>query len=720
MNITPQPPQKWKILIVDDQDLIHVMIKHYLKDYQFKGTALEYMDAQSGKIARTFLNKHTDIAVVVLDLMLEESDTGFKLVQYIREKLKNRLLQIILLTGKLDIEKAKFFFMEYDIDIYCPKHDLNKIFFMMTAALKAYHSSLSIHNLHEELKQRLDNQASAKKDLKAINCQLEQLVHHKDAQLKKTNLSLQESAAYALQLTNALETSNKAKSQFLANLSHEIRTPMNGIIGMLGLALNSKLNKVQHEHISLAKHAADHMLFLLNDILDFSKLETNQFSIHYEKFNLSAVIQSAIIPLKLTAMEKSLELIQDIDPEIPESLFGAPDRLLQILINLIKNAIKFSECADIYIKAQIESHNQRHEVLGEDCVEIQFSVSDQGIGIEPDIQKSIFDPFFQGHESLSKSKGGLGLGLSICKQLAEMMGGKIWVDSVPDKGSTFHFTLPFELSKKETQTPIVLSFSQDMKSALDRAEQSKKFKILLAEDHLMSRDVCLSTLKQNGYDVTVVFDGASAVEAFKRESFDLILMDIKMPDIDGLTATRIIRKREADANSSRIPIIALTAMASEDDRNACLKAGINDHIAKPIDIDEMLQKIERFFQQPQGSNLPKENLSSAISFDLNMLKKKFNNDMTVIIEKLNYFIQHGSDALNKIGQNLNEENERSTGKYLQQLINISDEVEARKISDNLFRLKLAMRKNDRDKSTQLIADIRKEFDHFTKQINQFL
>jgi len=720
MNITPQPPQKWKILIVDDQDLIHVMIKHYLKDYQFKGTALEYMDAQSGKIARTFLNKHTDIAVVVLDLMLEESDTGFKLVQYIREKLKNRLLQIILLTGKLDIEKAKFFFMEYDIDIYCPKHDLNKIFFMMTAALKAYHSSLSIHNLHEELKQRLDNQASAKKDLKAINCQLEQLVHHKDAQLKKTNLSLQESAAYALQLTNALETSNKAKSQFLANLSHEIRTPMNGIIGMLGLALNSKLNKVQHEHISLAKHAADHMLFLLNDILDFSKLETNQFSIHYEKFNLSAVIQSAIIPLKLTAMEKSLELIQDIDPEIPESLFGAPDRLLQILINLIKNAIKFSECADIYIKAQIESHNQRHEVLGEDCVEIQFSVSDQGIGIEPDIQKSIFDPFFQGHESLSKSKGGLGLGLSICKQLAEMMGGKIWVDSVPDKGSTFHFTLPFELSKKETQTPIVLSFSQDMKSALDRAEQSKKFKILLAEDHLMSRDVCLSTLKQNGYDVTVVFDGASAVEAFKRESFDLILMDIKMPDIDGLTATRIIRKREADANSSRIPIIALTAMASEDDRNACLKAGMNDHIAKPIDIDEMLQKIERFFQQPQGSNLPKENLSSAISFDLNMLKKKFNNDMTVIIEKLNYFIQHGSDALNKIGQNLNEENERSTGKYLQQLINISDEVEARKISDNLFRLKLAMRKNDRDKSTQLIADIRKEFDHFTKQINQFL
>ncbi|ETR70892.1 MAG: response regulator receiver [Candidatus Magnetoglobus multicellularis str. Araruama] len=345
-------PSQWKVLITDDQGMIHVMIKHYLKDYQFQGVGLQFIDAFSGKETRTLLTKHPDIAVVVLDLMLEEPDTGFQIVKYIRETLNNHLIKIIMLTGKLDIEKAKYFFMKYDIDIYCPKHDINKIFFMITASLRAFQGNQSLYELHDQLKSKLHNQQSAKNELKALNQQLEHMVHNKDAQLKKTSHSLHEAVTYARQLTNELESSNKAKSRFLANLSHEIRTPMNGIIGMLSLALNADLNKTQHEYISLAKHAADHMLFLLTDILDFSKIEANQFSINYDSFNLKNVIESAIVPLKLPALESSLELIYEIDPAIPETLFGASDRLMQILINLIKNAIKFSECADIQIKAK--------------------------------------------------------------------------------------------------------------------------------------------------------------------------------------------------------------------------------------------------------------------------------------------------------------------------------------------------------------------------------
>jgi signal transduction histidine kinase len=707
---------QWKVLITDDQEMIHVMIKHYLKDYQFQGIGLQFIDAFSGQEARSLLKKNYDIAVVILDVMLESPDTGFQIVQYIRETLNNKILKIIMLTGKLDIEKAKFFFMKYEIDIYCPKYDINKIFFMMTASLRAFQNSHSIYNLHEELKQKLHNQKSAEKELKALNRQLSQLVHHKDVQLQETNHSLQEAVKYARELANELETTNNAKSRFLANLSHEIRTPMNGIVGMLGLALNSKSNKTKMDYISLAKHAADHMQFLLTDLLDFSKLKTDQFSINYDIFRLADVIESAIIPLKLPALESSIDIICDIDPDIPKLLYGAPDRLFQILINLIKNAVKFSECTDIIIKVQKNDLSPLLEFNPDSHTELLFSVIDQGVGISMDILDSIFEPFFQGHMQLSKSKGGLGLGLSICKQLVEMMGGKIWAESEPKKGSTFHFVLSFKLTDLNNENLTTLDPRQIIKSPDDSINKPK---ILVAEDHLMRQDVCINTLESYGYNVTMVYNGASAVAAFENESFDLILMDIKMPDINGIMATRLIRKKEA--KGKHIPIIAI---GSDDFKEACIKVGIDDYLLKPIDKVELVKKISQYvpFPSQNSCEMKKSDIKpdNKTQFDIDFVKKKYQNNMDVVIEKLNQFIQQGHILIENIETGLANRKNRSCVKFFHQLMTLADDIGAQKISDNAFRCKLANRKDDYEKVNRIMQSIKVDYKIHVKQISTFV
>jgi len=706
-------PAQWKVLITDDQEMIHVMIKHYLKNYQFQGMGLEFFDAFSGQEAKTLLRKNSDIAVVILDVVLEAPDTGFKIVQYIRETLKNKLLKIIILTGKLDLEKAKFYFMEYDIDIYCPKYDINKMFFMITASLRAYQNSKSIYNLHEQLKQKLNNQKQAEKELKELNQQLEQLVYNKDAQLQKTNHTLKEAVMHAREMANELETSNKAKSQFLANLSHEIRTPMNGIIGMLGLALKSELDKSQYEHISLAKHAADNMHFLLTDILDFSKLKTDQFNINYETFRLGDVIESAIIPLKLPALENNVNLICEIDTEIPKYLYGAPDRLFQVLLNLVKNAVKFSECCDIIIKVQKNELTPLPVQHPDSHIELLFSIIDQGVGISQDMLDSIFEPFYQGHTERNESKGGLGLGLSICKQLIERMGGKIWAVSEPEKGSTFHFVLSFKLTD--------LNDYNTTKKGIP-GEKFKKTKILLAQYYVTGPDVCFHTLKSYGYDVTMVSDGASAVTAFEKEEFDLILMDTRMPDIDGIMATRLIRKKET--KGTHVPIIALTSIVVDEQKESFIKAGMDDYLSKPIDKDEMIKKISQYVPGPSQNTHASQKpiIKSDINnkFDIHFVKNKYNDNMNVIMEKLNHFIQQGKFIIEKIESGLKHEKNQSCVKYFHQLMLLAADIGARTISDNAFRCKLAHRKDDFDKTTRIMQSIKDEYLIYVEQIQTFI
>jgi signal transduction histidine kinase len=702
--------KKWKVLITDDEELIHVMITGLLEGYEFNGQELELFHAYSGEAAKAVLREHTDIVVIILDVRLEKRDTGFHMVQYIRETLKNSLIKIILLTAESSIDDFQEYFFKYDIDMYCTKQALNKILYFMTSSLRAYERSYTNDQLNKQLKQELINQQTAKDELKELNEKLGHLVQNKDVQLERTTDSLHEAIAYAKQLAQEAEASNQSKSRFLANFSHEIRTPMNGIIGMLDLAMQSGLNKSQHEYVSLAKQSADHMLFLINDILDFSKIASNKLQIHNQVFSIQNIIESAMTPLKMNALEKGLDLLYDIDPLIPEKLYGPHDRLLQILINLIKNAVKFSECNDVHIKARIHD-----KPLPEDSIEVLFSVIDQGIGMDQEIIKNIFDPFFQGHLELSESKGGLGLGLSICKQLVDMIGGHIWAESTPDKGSSFNFILPFKLINnvfEETDSHIS---EQDISF---KAIRKEKPNILVVEDHCINQMVCEDILVRNGYEVTVVMNGAEAVEAFQKDKYDLILMDIKMPEMDGITATKKIRNLENQ--DQRIPIIALTALAAENEKVDCLNAGMDIHISKPFDPPQMIMTIEKYLKAPsvqkKTSVSSKFKLMPGKSFDLEALKKKNNNDMAVVHQKINVLKSNGKKLLAQIEKTLTKGNELLLGKYVHKLMNIASDAGARRISDNAFRCKLALRKDDIENAQQMFIKLKKDYEIFLSEI----
>jgi len=717
MKITKKnKSKKWKILIAHKQKQIHSMIIQFLNDFIFQGIGLVFLNAFSDKEVKIVLNENPDISVLILDIMLEKENYGFEIVKYIREIINNDILKIIMLADHLEIENAKYFFVMYNIDMYCSTDDLNKIFFLITSCLRSYERSNSNYQLRKQLKDEISNHQNLIEYLNKFNNQLENLVYNNEPNIQKSKSSLKEIIDYSIQLTKKLDDNNKLKSRFIANLSHEIRTSLNGILGMLRLTLDSELKKIQREYISIAKLSGDHLLFLINDILDFSKLESDNLHITNELFNLKDIIESAIAPLKIAALENGLELIYEIDPDIPEQLIGPKNRLLQIFINLIKNAIKFSECSEIIIKANLNDQNLSVSDNSDEHIEILFSVIDKGIGIDQNMIKSIFDPFFQGHFELSESKGGIGLGLSICKQLVEMMEGKIWVESEPEKGSSFFFILPFnknigfEDKKENHKYPFQ---KPDFEPIL-----KERPKILLVEDQFVNQDICVSILERNGYEVTVVMNGIEALEAFEKETFDLILMDIKMPEMDGFTAAKLIRKRET--NGQHIPIIAVTVMADQEDKDACLKAGMDNHIARPVDPHDLLMAVKQYIKTPDNKKLKSPSselrLISSKRFELDKLKNIYNNDMAIISEKINQFKEKGQIIISQIEKSFFDGNELQLGKYVHKLMNISSDAGAQKISDNAFRCKLAMRKKDNEKVQQMILKIKEEYDFFVIEV----
>jgi len=383
------------------------------------------------------------------------------------------------------------------------------------------------------------------------------------------------------------EEANHIKSQFLANMSHEIRTPMNGIIGMTALALDAGPTPELQEYLSNIKISAQALLKILNDILDFSKIEAKKIELEALPFQLHHFIHEIISVQTLQAREKNLELIFDISPDIPLHLIGDPGRLRQIITNLVSNAIKFSKKGKIRLTVAEESRTHGRSVL-------HFTVSDSGIGIPESKQKQIFQAFSQADGSTTRQYGGTGLGLSISSQLVRLMGGQIWVESKPGKGSEFHFTVKLEINlmsqehannKKKKKQTITSQISM---------EQIQKYRILLAEDNLVNQMVAKRLLENQGHTITIARDGKEALEMLTKESFDLVLMDVYMPRMDGFEATASIRKQErAGKDSKHIPIIAMTASALKGDRELCIASGMDGYISKPIDSEFMIETIDQ-------------------------------------------------------------------------------------------------------------------------------
>ena len=576
-----------------------------------------------------------------------------------------------------------------------------------------------------ELSRAFDNMTAnlkkTKGELENYSRDLEVKVKVRTRELLDINQSLEKEMIERKLAEKEAELANQAKSAFLASMSHEIRTPMNAIIGMGELMKDTTLNDEQKEYMDMLRISADNLLDVINDVLDISKIESGHIEIEKIEFNLWELIESIGVTLGIKASQKKLELLCYTNPGVPQYIIGDPTRLRQILINLAGNSLKFTEKGEIAINAKILK-------IEDDKVSLHFTVKDTGIGIPKEKQAKIFENFSQVDSSTTRKYGGTGLGLSICKQLAELMGGKIWVESEINKGSTFHFTLPFvviekpegseekvelmeiknlrvlivddnytnrlilreiiyhwgalpkeaedgfsalkelqfaidrkkpyqlilsdknmpemdgfELIKRIREIPeykkvpvIILSSSREevdlkkikelnisgfilkpirrsslynailkaiLKETSNRVVQKydigpaikdKLFNILLAEDNLINQKLTIRLLEKQGWKISVANNGKEVLNLFNKNKFDFILMDVQMPEMDGIEATREIRKKEKETGK-HIPIIALTANAFKEDKKKCLEAGMDEYATKPIKINELFSIIEKIF-----------------------------------------------------------------------------------------------------------------------------
>jgi PAS domain S-box-containing protein len=374
----------------------------------------------------------------------------------------------------------------------------------------------------------------------------------------------------------------KVKSSFLANMSHEIRTPMNSILGYLSLLLKDPtLFDAQKNFVETAYRSAHSLLSLINDILDISKLESGRIEPENIPFNLDNFVHEIIGMMDLQAAEKGISLNWNMKPELSGNYMGDPLRLKQILVNLVGNAIKFTKHGTVSIDIDHAENEQG----------LYFQVTDTGIGISPDRLESIFEPFTQEDSSTSRRYGGTGLGTTIVKQLVELMDGRIWIESELGKGSIFCFTIPMHPTDQIPST-LIENIHTDLEVNQDPSQSYRRFKILLVEDIEENIKLALIRLEMNGHRVSIAKNGKEALDAFKNEKPDLILMDIHMPLMDGPEATRQIRKLENDSDS-HVPIIALTASVMKEEIENCKKAGMDDIVGKPIDFDQLFWIMEK-------------------------------------------------------------------------------------------------------------------------------
>lgn len=412
----------------------------------------------------------------------------------------------------------------------------------------------------------------------------------------KENISERKAMEHELlEAKNAAEAGIRVKSAFLANMSHEIRTPMNSVLGFIQLVLESKnLSEQDYSYLGIAKKSASGLLLLINDILDSSKLEAGRMEIENHKFNLTKFIKDSLIPMNLKAAEKDIVLSLEIKPELQKCIIGDSNRTRQVLINLLSNAIKFTDSGSVNLT--VEKKNDDY---------ILFTVADTGIGMTNKQIENIFKPFTQADQTTARKYGGTGLGTSICKQLVELMGGSIWVNSEIEKGSDFYFTIPLIV-------PECINNCNPDCEHYDHAEESnipeskRSFKILVAEDIAENAILVSLRLKRKHHEVHVAKNGKEVITSLKNEKFDIILMDVHMPEMDGLEASVLIRKEEN--SNSHIPIIALTASIMTEDRQNCLNAGMDEVLGKPIDFDKLFSLMEIII--PEGEGKPVINIKS--------------------------------------------------------------------------------------------------------------
>lgn len=562
------------ILVVDDEIEIQRLFKQRFRK-RIQAKELDFVFASNGVEAIEILKRSNSISMVLTDIRMPEMD-GLSLISRLSELDQN--LKAVVVSAYGDMQNIRMAMNYGAFDFVTKPIDFEDLEITINRTLAC------VANLQEQQK-KLE----------------EAIIQVRSLELKEIAL------AHAKEMA---EASNAAKSAFLANMSHEIRTPMNGVIGMADLLATTNLTEDQRDYVQVIRDSGNALLTVINDILDFSKIESGMLKIESRSLVLEDVIRSVCELLSKQANDKSLNIHYSIDPDIPNELLGDASRIRQVLINLLGNAIKFTIQGHVEISvASRLSTSDRASGNGNEFCELIFTVADTGIGIEYEQLNLLFQPFTQADSSISRKYGGTGLGLAISKSLVGLMGGDIWVEtngriggnppddwtfnseSIHMRGSKFYFTLMMEaVPTRSSQTDINQVIQPTLSPLAQPNLPLANFQVLIAEDNLVNQRILALFLESLGYSPKLANNGLEVLEALDQKNYDVIFMDIQMPKVDGITATRKIRQ-----DFKQQPwIVALTANALPEDRQLCIDAGMNDFITKPIQIEDIVNIFVRY------------------------------------------------------------------------------------------------------------------------------
>jgi signal transduction histidine kinase len=532
-------PDRIPVLVVDDDETVIQVTRLVLSRFRFDNHALELICANSGQEAIEILSQREDIAIVLLDVVMESDDSGFEVVSFIRNQLHNYTTRILLRTGQPGLAPERQVINDYDINDYIAKTEAttDRLNLSMTNALRSYRDILRAEYLTHRV----------------VSAELEQ--------------------------QQALQAS-QAKSAFLAHMSHEIRTPLNGIIGMADILADTNLNHEQQGYLTDIHNSGRALLGIVNDVLDLSKIEAGKLESDPRSFKLIDLIGEVNSMFHAPMMNKSIQYNQHIADSVPENLFADSIRLQQLIMNLLSNALKFtSRGGQIGLSIELDDADKEVEQLPRGSLAVKLTVSDTGIGIDKSRLEKIFDAYQQAETHTSRIYGGTGLGLSLCRQIANLMGGDIEVTSTLDEGSTF-------------TAHIIVQQSNTANSCLDSQPSQPiplaGMKVLVAEDNPTNRKVIEMLLKKLQVEVHIVDDGQQLLSCFDEVAPDLVLMDCHMPIMDGFEATKALRKQGV-----KVPIFALTAGVSTEERVECANIGMNEVLTKPVTLQSLKEALQK-------------------------------------------------------------------------------------------------------------------------------